>query len=426
MTDSGDSAGAANGSIGGGDGTTVQRDVLLRALLSFVAELRNAGVAVSADASITAARAIAGLDVYTKTTVRTALRATVVSRPGDLQEFDRVFEEFWPRMDAVEQTGAVENEGRTTISGRTPTADPSNTASDSELNATEQHARQRNSLVQMDTAAVETHDQSESGTLVYSRTGRSQAISVPTDTVDQKETFQESFRAFSAALAKRRGRRRTAHGSAQIDGRKLLRESLSTGGVPLRLPKQRRRPTELEAVLLVDVSRSVLETIDPGFLIQFLRLAHEEWRDVRTFLFDTEVREVTEQLDLETLHAAILALQQAELEWGGGTQIGEAIATVRSQMARDIDRNSIVIVVSDGLEVGDIDQLRDGMAWLARQSASILWLNPLAAREGYEATCEGMQAALPYIEAFYPFSGPDDVRHIATLLRQRSDGKQYS
>lgn len=409
----------------GGDGITAPRGVLIAALLALIAELRRENVAVSADASVTAARAVSALDVYSKTTVRTALRAAVISNPKDYQRFDEVFETFWPRFDRVDANPTVESEERVTAT-ESASAGASTTVSSSGADASDRQGTSQGSSRRPKRSWGENpQDSSETKAPVYSQTGRSQAIAVNANAVEPTEPLQRSFGRFSRSLATVHGRRTTA-GMAQIDGRRLLRESLSTGGIPLELPTRDRQLSEVKAVFLVDVSRSVLETIDPGFLLQFLRLAHAEWRHVRTFLFDTEVREVTEQLGHATPEQAVSALQQADLEWGGGTQIGGAIASVRNQIARDIDRDSVITFVSDGLEVGDIELLRDGMAWLSRRSERVLWLNPLAALEGYEATCEGMKATLPYVDAFFPFAEPDDLNRIATLLCENNDGTQYT
>lgn len=394
-------------------------------MLTSVAELKAANVAVSADASITAVRAVSALDVYSKTTVRAALRAAVISSPEDNQRFDEVFETFWPRFDILSSEITVESSEQSTHSASTAAGASKTSASTESDSSDQQNTSQDSSIDAKNGQAEEFQDSSETGTPVYSQTGQSQTISISADSIEATETLQESFRTFSKSLATIQGRRRV-NGTSQIDGRRLLRESLSTGGIPLELPKQDRRLSEVKAVFLVDVSRSVLETLDPGFLLQFLRLVHAEWRHVRTFLFDTEVREVTEQLDYAAPEQAVIALQQAELEWGGGTQIGGAIASVRNQIARDIDRDSVVIFVSDGLEVGDIQLLCDGMAWLSRRSDRVLWLNPLAALKGYEATCEGMKAALPYVDAFFPLAEPANVDLIGTLLRENSDGAQFT
>jgi len=167
------------------------------------------------------------------------------------------------------------------------------------------------------------------------------------------------------------------------------------------------------------VSQSVLDTIDRGFLIDFLRRAVEEWRTVRVFFFDTAVREVTDAFRTRTPLEALDALEAAEAAWGGGTQIGQAIETVKREHPDAVDRNTTAVVISDGLEVGEIELLERGMSWLSAQSAAVLWCNPLAASPEYEPTCRGMAAAMPYVNGLFAFTGPDDVAEMARQLTQR-------
>jgi uncharacterized protein with von Willebrand factor type A (vWA) domain len=65
------------------------------ALVRFVADLRTAGVEVPADGSLVAAEALGAVGVEDEATVRTALRSALVSRPQDIETFDRLFDRFW-------------------------------------------------------------------------------------------------------------------------------------------------------------------------------------------------------------------------------------------------------------------------------------------------------------------------------------------
>jgi uncharacterized protein with von Willebrand factor type A (vWA) domain len=60
----------------------------------------------------------------------------------------------------------------------------------------------------------------------------------------------------------------------------------------------------------------------------------------------------------------------------------------------------VVVVCSDGLDVGDPDVLRDQMARLSRLAYRIVWLNPLKEDAAYEPLARGMQAALPFVDLF--------------------------
>jgi uncharacterized protein with von Willebrand factor type A (vWA) domain len=175
----------------------------------------------------------------------------------------------------------------------------------------------------------------------------------------------------------------------------------------------------VRACLLVDVSRSVLDVLDRSFLVTFLRRATAEWRDVRVFFFDEDIREVTESFDARTSKGAIDALDRAETEWGGGTRIGASLARLRTDSPEAVSRESAVFVLSDGLEMGDVDSLEREAARLSRRAGAVFWCNPLAASVEYEPTARGMAAALPYVDGLFAFSGPADLAEMAYQLDRR-------
>ena len=62
--------------------------------------------------------------------------------------------------------------------------------------------------------------------------------------------------------------------------------------------------------------------------------------------------------------------------------------------------DTIVFILSDGLDTGEPETLRKAMAHMKSQVKSIIWLNPLKGMSDYEPLAQGMQAALPYLDVF--------------------------
>ncbi|HET7323310.1 MAG TPA: VWA domain-containing protein, partial [Halococcus sp.] len=185
------------------------------------------------------------------------------------------------------------------------------------------------------------------------------------------------------------------------------------------VPRRERQLSAVRACLLVDVSQSVLDVLDRSFLIRFLRRVRAEWRDARVFFFDDDLREVTQSFDAESQKAALDALSRAETEWGGGTRIGGSLERLRTEFPHAVDRRSVVFVVSDGLEMGDVSTLETELSSLSRSAGAMLWLNPLAVSPAYKPTARGMAAALPYLDGLFGFAGPEDLTEIAHQLRRQ-------
>ncbi|MEF8855822.1 MAG: VWA domain-containing protein [Haloplanus sp.] len=403
------------------------RDRVLREVVRFVRKLRLAGATVPANAALPAVEALVEVGLGDRAHVRAALHATLVTGPRDSETFDEHFPEFWYRLrTGLEATGAVDGgdggrgagEDRETgpdVDGSLPdasAADADGLDADDDGSDVEMEVQSRRiSDTDVDPGAAP-DDDGRSGT--FSAVGDSTAV-------DEERTGGTrldagAVRRFEAALATLSGRRwsRSRDGEA-VDVRGALRESLATGGVAVTLPAKEHDESAFSATVLVDVSQSVLDAVDRGFLLAVLDALVADGRSVRVFFFDTDIREVTDVFASQRGDPAA-ALERSEVTWGGGTQIGASLATLRERWPHAVDRQTATVVVSDGLDVGEVDDLEDGMAWLARRSGGVVWLNPLAASPRYEPTCRGMAAALPYVDALFAFGGNDDLAEVARQL----------
>ena len=86
---------------------------------------------------------------------------------------------------------------------------------------------------------------------------------------------------------------------------------------------------------------------------------------------------------------------------------------------RMVGRDTVVMIASDGLDVGAPHLLREAMRELQRRSAGVVWLNPLLATEGYEPTAAGMRAARPHISTFASVEDEAGLAQLSRLVRLR-------
>jgi len=409
------------------------RDETLDAVVGFARSLRVAGVQVPANAAVEATRALSVVGRTDRSAVRAAMRATLLSRREDIATFDDLFEQFWRELrsagreppdvledlaDAADPPGAGLPAGADSVApdedGRGDERGDDMSDGDDPDGA---HSRPAGFASATDEGV--TGDGTTVERARYSPAGGSETVSrsVP---LDRYELAGPVAR-LTSALGTLPGRRRERAESGRfVDARRALRSSFQTGGVVPSLPESERSETDVRGVVLVDVSQSVLDSVDREFLLEWLRLLVESWRSTRVFFFDTDVREVTDAFDERSVGDVTDALAQAEASWGGGTRIGHALATLRRETPEAVDRRTVVTVVSDGLERGDVDDLETSAAWVGRRARRFLWLNPLATSPVYEPTARGMAAALPAVDGLFAFAGPDDVTELARQL-ERND-----
>lgn len=396
------------------------REETLDAVVEFARALRAAGAEVPASAATDAARALAAVGLTERTRVRAATRATLVSRREDLGTFDELFEGFWTALrgagrdpppiledlaDAAQPLAEAATEGQSGL-------DAAGAGADRDHGDPETAHGERTSVASGSTGSGEEGEHAELAR--YSPVGRSERVS---RVAGKGEGLAASVAALTGALASLPGRRRErATAGAFVDARRALRASLATGGVVASLPEAEPADSDVRGVVLVDVSGSVLDSVDRSFLLAWLRLLVDGWRSTRVFFFDTDLREVTDAFDERTVGDVADALAEAETAWGGGTRIGHALSSVREEYPGAVDRRTVVLVVSDGLERGSVEELERSAAWLGRRARLLCWLNPLAASPEYEPVARGMAAALPAVDGLFAFAGPDDVAELARQL----------
>ena len=211
---------------------------------------------------------------------------------------------------------------------------------------------------------------------------------------------------------------RPARKGRRFDLRRTLRVSLQTGGEALT-PRWLRRPRRTPRfVLLIDGSRSMGAQARTGLQIG-VAMASVTMR-VEVFTFSTALQRVTGDVRRaaagETRH-----LESVQYAWGGGTTIGVCLREFLRKFGDHLlGRDTVVIVTSDGLDVGDLDTLRGAMKELHRRSAGLVWLNPLLETPGYEPTARGMSAARPFVATFASVTDVASFARLSRLVRVRA------
>jgi uncharacterized protein len=194
--------------------------------------------------------------------------------------------------------------------------------------------------------------------------------------------------------------RRLAPAPAGVpDLRRTLRRSFRTGGEPLELSFRARRRRPRRLVLVLDVSGSMADY--SRALLVFAHAALRADRRWEAFCFGTRLTRVTRELAVARPDEALERAAAEVVDWNGGTRIGECVKQLLDEYGhRGLVRGAVVVLCSDGLEVGDPSLLAEQMARLSRLAHRVIWLNPLKGDPAYEPLARGMHAALPYVDVF--------------------------
>jgi uncharacterized protein with von Willebrand factor type A (vWA) domain len=169
-------------------------------------------------------------------------------------------------------------------------------------------------------------------------------------------------------------------------------------------------------VLICDVSGSMAPY--SRMLLQYIQACVAARTRVEAFAFGTRLTRVTRELRGRDPDRALTRAAHAVNDWSGGTRIGAAVAQLNREHGRRIGRGSMVILLSDGWDRGEPEELAEEMARLQRTAHRVVWLNPLAADPRYEPLTRGMQAALPHVDRLLPGNSIASLEALADLMEE--------
>jgi uncharacterized protein with von Willebrand factor type A (vWA) domain len=368
-------------------------------LIGFARLLRAAEFDITAGRVIDAARALAEVDVNNPEDFRLALLANFVSDNALVPPFDQLYTLFWHSTGVPDIVPALAPEPQT--------------ARDSEPG----HGRKTLTRPMPAYAPEGNNPEATAGTLDVLTTKDFAGYSD-----DEVRRARRLIRQLAPKLATALSRRtRVARRGGSVDLRQSLRRSVRHGGELVDLLHRRRRVRRLRIVLLCDVSGSM--DLYSRYLVQFLYAVQNELRGVSTFVFSTRLNEITQLLKTRSYEEALARIGADVEAWSGGTSIGGCLAAFdRDYARRRVDSRTVLMIISDGWERGDVEQLRRTMASLKRRCYKLLWLNPLLGGRDYRPLARGMAAALPFTDYFLPAHNLDSLVRVAHTIENLARG----
>jgi uncharacterized protein with von Willebrand factor type A (vWA) domain len=233
------------------------------------------------------------------------------------------------------------------------------------------------------------------------------------------DATREQLRELEAALAEalprvvarrlRRGRR-----GRRLDVGRVLRAANRSGGEIVALAWLRRPSRPRRVLLLIDVSGSQRQ-----YTADLLRFAHAVRRaDARAeaFTFGTRLTRISAVLATPDVDRALDGLSATLEDVDGGTRIGASLAALLANgRFVALARGALIIVLSDGLERGEVATMVAAVRRLGRLGNHVLWWSPLAREPRYQPVTRGMCAVLPDIDEL---AGAGDLESLLTLVRR--------
>ncbi len=160
----------------------------------------------------------------------------------------------------------------------------------------------------------------------------------------------------------------------RLDSRRTVRKSLQYGGIPMELKFRRRHREKPKLVTICDVSDSVRNA--SRFMLQLVWSLQECFSRVRSYVFVSEIAEVTQAFNTYPVDKAIeWALRSSPVDYHCRSDFGYAFSRFCRTELESLDRKTTILILGDAR-----NNYNDPQAWaikhMRERVKGIIWLNP--------------------------------------------------
>lgn len=369
--------------------------------------LRQAGFDIGTGEIMNAIHAVETVGVSRKDDFQSALRSTLITTHKDMNLFNEAFELYWRNPDKIENVADIL---RKLYESRLAQAE------------IEQMTKQKpKTLTKM--ASLRKRDERDDGhldadfeLLMYSRDEILRQKDFANFNDDEIKDAKVILDRFVWDFGRRFNRRmKSGKNPHRLDFKRTHRKNMFPDQDFIRLMWAEKKTKPRPIVMLCDVSAS-MESYTK-MLLHFMHTFSGLSRRVESFIFGTQLTRITKYFKDRNVDTAIRELSRNVEDWSGGTRIGEAIEAFNFHWARRVlGQGAVVIVISDGWDMGKTDLLSCEMDRLQKSCFRLIWLNPNLGFEGYQPITQGIQAILPRVDEFLPVHNINSLMDLGMVL----------
>jgi uncharacterized protein with von Willebrand factor type A (vWA) domain len=193
-------------------------------------------------------------------------------------------------------------------------------------------------------------------------------------TEDDIRRMNDAVARLAQRLKNRLSVRRKKAARGRFNVKDTLRHNLQYGGVPFDIRLDRRKKTKPQVVILCDISDSVLNA--SRFMLQFVYSIQDLYTKVRSFVFVSDLGEVTKVFEENDIHQAVeTALKGDVIDVFSHSNFGRAFEIFYRNHFSAVTGKTTVLVIGDGR-----NNYNRPNEWVLREiqqkAKQLIWLNP--------------------------------------------------
>ena len=193
-------------------------------------------------------------------------------------------------------------------------------------------------------------------------------------TEDDIRRMNEAVARLAQRLKNRLSVRRKKAPRGRFNVKATLRKNLQYGGVPFHIELDRRKKTKPQVMMLCDISDSVLNA--SRFMLQFVYSVQDLYAKVRSFVFVSDIGEVTKLFEEHEIHRAVeTALKGEVIDVFSHSNFGRAFELFFKNYFPAVTSKTTVLIIGDGR-----NNYNRPNEWVLREiqqkAKQLIWLNP--------------------------------------------------
>ena len=372
---------------------------LLENILRFIRLLRNSGIKIGNQSSIDALNSIKILKIGNRNEFYWALHSNLIYRNEDTEIFDQCFHLFWQNPKILQQMFNLLLPQIGTQ--KAPTTNKK------QLKRISDNIQKQNKDVNIEKKEEIIFD-SQMSWSNKSALNTKDFEMMSLEEIHQAEKEIKKFLIKSKTQISRRWKKNDQ--STKISTKYTIKKSVKNNGI-IHLAFKERIKKFRPVVILIDISGSM-----ESYSRMMLFLSHiliQQYKDIEVFTFGTKLTRITNFLKNKDVDLSLDKVGKFVNDWAAGTKITSSIKDFNFNWSRRLlTQNQTLLLITDGLERDDSQNLDFEINRLSLFANNIIWLNPLLRYKKFEPKVNSIKTILRHVDKHVPIHNLNSIKNL--------------